>query len=388
MVVQDYDAISVEDLRGIGSNKWEMFPDSIGAWVAEMDYGTAPAVTAALRAAVDDARFGYLPASWGRAMSEACARWYASACGWEVPAEHIHPVPDVIKVLEIAIAHYSPAGSKVIVLTPAYMPFLTVPRSMGREVIEVPMLQRDGRWRLDEAGIDRAFAAGGGLLLLSNPVNPLGRVLTRDELTSISQIVERHQGRVFADEIHAPITYAGHSHVPYAAISDVTAGHSITAISASKAWNVPGLKCAQLVLSNDADRLVWDRIGLFAGRGASILGVIAHTAAYTDGGPWLREVLGYLDGNRALLGEMLDRLLPEAGYAPPEGTYLAWLDLRRTGLDGDLAEFFRERARVAVINGGACGAAGQGFVRLNFALPRPVLQEAVERMAAAVRSVS
>jgi cystathionine beta-lyase len=149
---------------------------------------------------------------------------------------------------------------------------------------------------------------------------------------------------------------------------------------------VPGLKCAQIVLSNDADREVWQRVGFLAGHGASTLGVIANTAAYAEGGPWLNEVLAYLDGNRTLLAEMLDTLLPEVGYTPPEGTYLAWLDFRRTGLDGDLAAFFREQAQVAVIDGAACGAAGDRAVRLNFALPRPLLAEAVERMAAAVRS--
>lgn len=386
MIVQDYDAISVDYLRGIGSVKWAFFPDCIGAWVAEMDYGTAPCVTDALRAAVDDAHFGYLPVSRRQAMAEACAQWYQAATGWEVPAADIHPISDVIKALEVTITDYSPPESKVIVMTPAYMPFLSVPKSYGREVIEVPMLQEDGAWAVDEAGLDQAFAAGGGLLIICNPANPIGRVLTRDELARIAAIVDRHQGRVFADEIHAPITYRGHQHVPYASVSAVTAGHTITAISASKAWNIPGLKCAQIVLTNDADREVWERIGFLASHGASILGVIANTAAYAEGGPWLDEVLTYLDGNRTLLGEMLTTLLPEVGYTPPEGTYLAWLDLRRTGLDGDLDAFFREQAQVAVVNGAACGAAGDRSVRLNFALPRPLLAEAVERMAAAVRA--
>lgn len=387
MMVLDYDTISMDDLRGLGSAKWAVFPDCIGAWVAEMDFGTAPSVTGALRAAVDDAKFGYLPASISTAMSEATAGWYQRATGWEVAAADVHPLPDVIKGLEVAIADYSPPGSKVIVLTPAYMPFLSVPGTMGREVIEVPMLQQGERWVVDEAGLDAAFAAGGGLLIVCNPVNPLGQVFTRDELARIGAIVDRHQGRVFADEIHAPIVFPGHQHVPYASVSEITAGHAVTAVSASKAWNIPGLKCAQMVLSNDADRTVWERIGFMASHGASILGVIANTAAYNDGGDWQAEVMAYLDGNRRLLGELLADLLPGVVYTPPQGTYLAWLDFRNTGLDGDLAEFFRERAQVATVNGLACGEAGQGFVRFNFALPRPVLRQAVEQMAAAVGAV-
>lgn len=387
MLVRDFDAITVDELRAQGSVKWAVFPDCIGAWVAEMDFGTAPAVTDALRKAVDHATFGYLPVACRQAMSQACSGWYAEATGWEVSAEYIHPVGDVIKALEVAIVDYSPAGSKVIVLTPAYMPFLSVPKMLGREIIEVPMLQRDGAWAIDEEGLDRAFAAGGGLLILCNPVNPLGRVLTRPELESVAAIVERHQGRVFSDEIHAPITYPGHRHLPYASLSDVTAGHTITATSASKAWNIPGLKCAQIILTSEADRQEWERIGYLAGHGASVLGVLANIAAFNEGGPWLRETLAYLDGNRRVLAEMLASLLPEVAYQPPEGTYLAWLDFRRTGLDGDLADFFRERAQVAVVNGAACGESATGFVRLNFAMPRRVLEEAVERMAGAVRAV-
>ncbi|MDQ3411864.1 MAG: aminotransferase class I/II-fold pyridoxal phosphate-dependent enzyme, partial [Chloroflexota bacterium] len=352
----DLDTISVDHLRRAGSVKWSTFPDCLGAWVAEMDFGTAPAVTEALQAAVVDACFGYLPISRREAMAAACAAWYQTACDWEVPAERIHPVPDVIKVMEVAIADYSPPGSKVIVPTPAYMPFLSVPQALGREIVEVPMAVVNGRWELDYAGIEAAFAGGGGLLILCNPLNPLGRVFTRDELCRVSEVVDAYDGRVFADEIHAPIVFPGHRHLPYASISDIAAGHTVTAISASKAWNIPGLKCAQIVLTNDADAAIWDRIGFMAGHGASTLGVIANAAAYRAGGEWLGEVMGYLDGNRGLLAEMVGELLPEVGHVPAEGTYLAWLDFRPRGIEAeDLGAFFREQARVAVVNGRACG---------------------------------
>ncbi|MBA2518864.1 MAG: aminotransferase class I/II-fold pyridoxal phosphate-dependent enzyme [Chloroflexia bacterium] len=383
----DLDTISVDHLRRAGSVKWSTFPDCLGAWVAEMDFGTAPAVTEALQAAVVDACFGYLPISRREAMAAACAAWYQTACDWEVPAERIHPVPDVIKVMEVAIADYSPPGSKVIVPTPAYMPFLSVPQALGREIVEVPMAVVNGRWELDYAGIEAAFAGGGGLLILCNPLNPLGRVFTRDELCRVSEVVDAYDGRVFADEIHAPIVFPGHRHLPYASISDIAAGHTVTAISASKAWNIPGLKCAQIVLTNDADAAIWDRIGFMAGHGASTLGVIANAAAYRAGGEWLGEVMGYLDGNRGLLAEMVGELLPEVGHVPAEGTYLAWLDFRPLGIEAeDLGAFFREQARVAVVNGRACGEAGLGFVRLNFAMPRPLLEQTVHQMAAAVKA--
>jgi cystathionine beta-lyase len=382
MSTHELDAISVDDLRARGGIKWSTFPDSIGAFVAEMDFGVAPGIARALHTAVEDAQFGYLPPSLVGAMSEAVAQWYARLYGWEISPERIHPLPDVIKGLEAAMEHFSGAGEKVIVTTPAYMPFLRIPELFGREIIRVPMLHDDGVWRLDLDGIDRSFADGAGLLVLCNPYNPLGRVFTREELEPLAAIVERHGGRVFSDEIHAPLVYPGAHHVPYASISEVTASHTVTAASASKAWNLPGLKCAQLLLSNDADAALWEKFGFMASHGAANLGVIANTAAFTSGHQWLEEIVGYLDGNRKILADLVAEHLPGVRYTPPEGTYLAWLDCRELGLGDELGEFFRDRAGVAMVDGVACGE--PGFVRLNFALPRPVLEQAVAQMGEAV----
>ncbi|ACQ78825.1 aminotransferase class I and II [Beutenbergia cavernae DSM 12333] len=381
---QDLDAITVDDLRARGGIKWSTYPDSIGAFVAEMDFGVAPGIARALHTAVDDAQFGYLPPSLVRTMSEAVSEWYARRHGWQISPERIHPLPDVIKALEVAMEHFSGRGEKVIVTTPAYMPFLKIPELFGREIIRVPMLldDDDGVWRLDLDGIGRAFADGAGLLVLCNPYNPLGRVFGREELAALADVVTAHGGRVFSDEIHAPLVYPGAHHVPYASISEAAASHTVTATSASKAWNLPGLKCAQLLLSNAADAVEWEKFGFMASHGAANLGVIANTAAFTSGEGWLEEIVTYLDGNRRLLGELLTEHLPDVGYSPPEGTYLAWLDCRELELGAAPGDFFREHAGVAMVDGAACGE--EGFVRLNFALPRPVLAQAIEQMGTAV----
>jgi cysteine-S-conjugate beta-lyase len=378
VTVADFDRIDVATLRRAGGLKWSLYPDAIGAFVAEADFGTAPAVTAALHAAVDAGAFGYLPDATARARSAAYAAWSADRYGWAVEPADVRPVADVVAGLIAAIEHFSEPGTAVILPTPAYMPFVTVPGSLGREVIQVPLCP-DGRYDLD--ALDAAFAAGGNLLVLCNPHNPVGRVLTPDEMLAVAAVVERHGGRVFSDEIHAPLVFTGARHVPYASLSPVTAGHTLTATSASKAWNLPGLKCAQIVLGNDADREKWATVGLLAEHGAATLGVIASTAAYAEGGPWLADVLSYLDGNRRLLGELVAELLPGVGYTPPEGTYLGWLDFRGAG-PAEPAPYFLEKAGVAMTDGALCGEAGRGFGRFNFALPRPVLREAVERMAA------
>jgi cystathionine beta-lyase len=378
-----FDEIRIETLRQLGAVKWSQFPGKVGAFIAEMDFGTAPAVSQALHAGVDAATFGYLPRPLVERMSEAYAEWSRTRYGWDVPPADVRPLPDVVAGLVAAIEHFSRPGSPVILPTPAYMPFLIVPGTLSREIIQVPLVPSGGRLSYDLDTLDAAFRAGGHLMVLCNPHNPVGRVLSRAEMTAIAEVVERNGGRVFADEIHAPLVYPGHRHVPYASISPVTAGHAVTATSASKAWNLPGLKCAQLILSNEADVATWSAVGYLAEHGASTLGVIANTAAFSAGGEWLDEVLGYLDGSRALLGELLAEHLPKVGYAQPEGTYLAWLDCRELDLGGAPAQFFLDRAGVAMTDGALCGAAGEGFVRYTFATPRPIMRRSVEQLARA-----
>jgi cystathionine beta-lyase len=377
----DLDAITIESLRAAGWIKWTRFEDDvIGAFVAEMDFGTAPEVTTALHRAVDAGSLGYLPTSLVEGLAVACADWQSSAYGWRIEPARIHPLADVIRGLEVAIEHFCAPDGAVVLPTPAYMPFFEVPPRLGREIIEVPCIRDvSGRYRMDLDGIGRALAGRGNLLVLCNPHNPIGRVYERDELLALADVVEANGGRVFSDEIHAPLVYAPAQHVPYASVSAAAAGHTVTATSASKAWNLAGLKCAQLIISNDRDAETWEPHAATASHGASSLGVVANTTAFTSGRSWLADVLAYLDGNRRALAELVAERMPQVGYVPPEGTYLAWLDCQRLELGPLPADVFHERARVALVDGSRCGA--PGHVRLNFATPRPILDEIVARMA-------
>ncbi|PXY30051.1 aminotransferase class I/II [Prauserella coralliicola] len=384
-VSHPFDTVTVESLRARGGVKWTLHSDDhLGAFVAEMDFGTAPPILAALHAAVDGMNFGYLSPGLAEPMARACAGWQARRYGWTVPAERIFPLPDVVKGLEVAIAHFSAPDSPVILPTPAYMPFLEVPGLLGRRLLQVPMARDGGRYVFDLDALAAAFRAGGNLLVLCNPGNPVGRVFTEAELAALCEVVDAHGGRVFSDEIHAPLVYPGHRHVPYASLSETAAAHTVTATSASKAWNLPGLKCAQLITSNDADAARFAEVGMFAMHGASNLGVVANTAAYTEGEPWLADVLAYLGHNRAALGELLAEHLPGVRCTLPEGTYLAWLDFRELGLGDHPGTFFAEHARVVLVDGPECGEAGRGHARLNFATPRPILERVVTDLAAAV----
>ena len=400
-----FDALTADRLRDNGSLKWTAFPGTIGAWVAEMDFPLAPPIAAALHDAVDRGLLGYLPPDLVPGMVDAYVSFAADRYSWKVDPNRVRPVSDVLTALEHTITQFSRPGSPIILPTPAYMPFLTLPGGLGREVIQVPMLRdtpgpredpqrsedasrgegADGRYTYDLDALDAAFRAGGHLLVLCNPHNPIGRVLEPDEMLAVAEVVDRHGGRVFSDEIHAPLIYPGHRHVPYASLNETTAGHTLTATSASKAWNLPGLKCAQLVLSNDADVRLWNQVGKRVEGGASTPGVLANRVAYAEGREWLDDTVAYLHGNLARLGELLDGT--GIGYRAPEGTYLAWLDCRDLDLpDGttSVAGHFREQAGVALTDGGLCGEAGYGFVRFNAAMPRPVLEQAVGRMLESV----
>ena len=384
-----FDDITVDDLVARGSMKWTRNPGQLAAFVAEMDFGTAPEVTAALELATAKAQHGYLPPAAARDMARATSDFLEERFGWSVPRSRIYPTADVLSAYDVVLERFSTPGTPVILPTPAYMPFLTLTRLRGRDVIQVPMIEGDnGRPEMDLNGIADAFAAGANLLILCNPHNPVGRVYTREELSALADVVDAHGGRVFSDDIHAPLTFGDHRHLPYASISEMAAGHTVTAVSASKAWNIPGLKCAQLIVSNDADYEVMGEIAFIVSHGAATPGVLANAAAYGEGVPWLEDVLSYIDGNRSLLTDMLAEHLPEVRYREPEGTYIAWLDCR--GLPDvtegkSWADFFAAKANVGVTDGALCGEAGIGHVRMMLSTPRHILETIVIAMANAVR---
>lgn len=374
------------DVRARGSAKWSAYPrDVLCAPVAEMDFKTAPEVQRELLAATERELYGYPSPAMQTDVQEALSDWYRRTAGFAVDPARIHLLPDILKGMELALRVFNRPGAPVVIPTPSYPPFFAVSGAVRLEVVEVPCRRTEERWELDLEGIERAFREGAGTLILCNPHNPLGRVFTRRELGAITEIVDRHQGRVIADEVHAPLTYPGHSWVPYASSSETAAGHTVSLMSASKGWNLAGLKCAQLALHTEADEAAWAQLSPLESHGASTLGMVGNASAFRDGGAWLRDTVAYLDGNRARFGELLARELPEIEYRPPEGTYLTWLDCSRLGLESP-HRFFLEQARVALTDGEQFGAAARGGVRLNLAASRGVLEEIVERMAQAVRA--
>lgn len=379
----DLDSITEESLIAKGGRKWSAVPGCLGAFIAEMDFGVADVVREALQSIESRDLYGYAPYDSTADIKSATSAFYGNRHGWEVPVENIELAGDVLAAFSGVLRFLTPEDTPIILPTPAYMPFFDVARVEGRQLIEVPMLRGENEWCFDLDAIDAALVPG-ATLVLCNPHNPSGKVATEAELLALAEVVDRNGARVFADEIHAALVHAPAIHVPYASLSEVAAAHTTTATSASKAFNIPGLKCAQLILTSMTDRRIWAQKGSFVSGAASNPGILATTAAYAHGDEWLDEVRQYLHGNRDLLTELVATHLPKARLIPAQGTYLAWLDLSAYGIVGELFDFFRDQARVAITEGRLCGEVGHGHIRFNFALPRPLLREAVLRLGHAL----
>ena len=380
-----FDDVSIERLRRRRTVKWTLYgPEVLAAWVAEMDFDVAPPVRAAIVAAVDREDFGYTEADTSE-LTLAFTSYLSDAYGWKVSPARVFLVADVLAGIAGALDEFAPPGCPVIVPTPAYPPLFEMVELGGRVVVPVPLAADGGRVSLDVDAIDAGFRAGARAVLLCNPQNPTGRAFSVGELTALARVVDHHGGRVVSDEVHAPLVYPEARHTPYASVSDAASAHTVTVTSASKAWNLAGLKCAQVVMSNHDDAAHWRRLPVFKVPGPTPLGIAASTAAFSAGGPWLRELVEYLDGNRRLLARVIEAELPGVVYRPPDSTYLAWLDCSALGV-ADPASMFLRSGHVAVSDGPPFGAGSEQHVRLNFATSRAVLERIVGAMGAAVRS--
>jgi cystathionine beta-lyase len=353
--------------------------------VAEMDYAVAEPITAAVRAAVDRGELGY-PAfrRSGGQLGEAYAGFAQRHHGWTVPPDRVLPTADVTVGVRIALDVLSDRAPMVLPL-PAYDPQHGLGQVTGLEQWDLPVSPDAGSYVLDLDELDRLFARGARTLLLTQPHNPAGHVHTREELEGIRDVVTRHGGRVVSDEIHASLVLPGAEHVPYLSLEG-TADHAVAVVAASKAFNIPGLKCAQIVTGDDATRDLLVGLPMAQNESWGSLGVVGSVAAYTEGDPWLAALVERLDQQRTLLGELLAEHLPRARMRPLEATYLAWLDLRAYDHD-DPAEVIG-RAGVRVSPGDAYWPGLTRHVRLNIATSPERLTEIVRRMASALAAPS
>lgn len=366
-------------LKARRTRKWTVYPDDVlPAWIAESDFATCPEVKQAIRDAVERESFGYSPARSD--LPEAVADFYQHRYGWRPDPEAVVAVPDVVRGMTLAAQYFTRPGSAVVVPVPAYPPFLEIPLAAGRERVLVETL--------DVQQIEDAFRAGAGSLLLCSPNNPLGFVPDHATLEALVELADRYDARLLVDEIHAPLVYGDHSHVVTAGLSEKAARVCVTVTATSKAWNIAGLKCAQIIFSNPDDVRVWRGLTGVAKDGVSTLGIFAATACYREGYSFLEEECRQIRSNRDYLVSELPRRVPGLRTTSPDATYLLWLDFTDTPLAADPAGLLLEHGRVALNDGRAFGPGGEGHARLNFATSREILEEIVARIETAELAVA
>ncbi len=362
--------------------KWGQVDEGvIPAWVAEMDYALAPVIEQAVTAAVRLGMSGYPAFDDGGELGRAYAGFAQRHFRQEIDPDSVLPTVDVTAGIRFALDVLSEPGPMVMPV-PAYSPQLEVAQLTGRERVDLLVGPDDERAELDLDQLDALFAAGARTLLLTQPHNPWGRVFTRAELEGVRDVVTRHGARVVSDEIHAPLVLPGAEHVSYLSL-DGTEDHAVALVAASKAFNTPGLRCAQILAPDERARKALRDAPMARNDSWSHLGVVGAIAAYTHGDPWLAALIERLDQQRTLLGELLAEHLPETRMRPLEGTFLAWLDLRAYG-HADPAAVVLSRGRVRLAPGQDYQPGLDGHVRLNIATSPERLTEIVRRMASAL----
>lgn len=382
----NYDFDQIIERKRTDSIKWQRYGDDvIPLWVADMDFVSPEPIIQALHERVEHRIFGYGGA--GKELIEAVQGRLKRLYNWDVLEEHIVFVPGVVTGLNLAFQLFACSGDGVLVQPPVYSHFITDPILRRRELVDPPLTKRGDTYEIDFDAFESAITPRTKMYVLCNPHNPVGRVFRSDELERLADICLRHNILICSDEIHCDLVFQGYKHVPLATLDDEVADRTITFMSPSKTYNLAGLKCSFAIIKNPALRELWERGSSGLIPHVNIMGLTAALAGFRDGQEWLEQCLSYLQGNRDFLADYVAEKLPSLSMTRMEGTYLAWLDCRKSGIAVNPYRYFLREAKVALNDGADCGKGGEGFVRLNFACPRKVLAEALDRMATALEKL-
>lgn len=389
-----YNFDTLIDRTKTNSIKWnrEILPedcrDAIPLWVADMDFASPPEVRAAILESASHPIYGYTNRSeeYYRSFIE----WMKRRKGWDIQKEWIVFSPGVVPALNIAVLAYTHPGDKIIIQPPVYYPFASAILNNGRQLVENPLIIRDGRYTMDFDDLEKKIDAHTKLFILCSPHNPVGRVWTIDELSRLVDICAERDIVIVSDEIHSDILVETAVHHCTSTVSDNAAAITVTFTAPNKTFNLAGLQIANAIIPNARLRRAFvqqvSNLGLNL---ANIFGMVAQEAAYSKGEPWLEELLTYLRGNYDVLKHFLSERIPSIKVFPLEGTYLPWLDCRELGLDDNqLHDLFLKDAKLWLDDGTMFGTGGSGFMRLNIACPRSVLVRALEQLEKAVHAIS
>lgn len=384
-----FDFDTVINRRGTNSYKWDIVKeeDVIPLWVADMDFKAAPAILEALKKRVEHGVFGYtlVPDSY----YEAIINWFARRHNWQIDRSWIIYTTGVVPAVSCAIKALTLPGEKVLIQTPDYNCFFSSIKNNGCEVAENELVRRGDSYEVDFEDFERQCAdEKTTVFLLCNPHNPAGRVWTKEELERMNDICLAHGVRVISDEIHCELVMPGHRFTPFAAISDACRDNSVVLNSPTKAFNIAGLQIANIICADPAMRRRIDRaVNINEVCDVNPFGVAALQAAYNESEEWLDSLNHYIWGNYLALKEFIAKELPRLEVTRLEGTYLAWVDIKATGLTSDEAygKLMKE-GRVYVNSGTMYGRrAGEGYLRINLACPRATLLEGLKRMGGVLR---
>ncbi|MFN2377259.1 MAG: MalY/PatB family protein [Candidatus Binatia bacterium] len=374
------DDLDIELLRRRRGAKWANVPaDVIPAWVADMDFPVAEPIARVLAEMVRGCDLGYPSGPRADGLATIFARRMQERFGWSVDPARVEVITDVVQGLHLAVSVFSEPGDAVVTPLPIYPPFLEAVRANNRVPVWKHFVSTSEGFRIDFDRLRAELPAATRMLLVCNPHNPTGRVLSAQELRALADLALERDLIVVSDEIHADLVYDGRRHLALATLGPEIAARTITLTSATKAFNIAGLRCSIAVFGTAELHRRFRAVHAHARGGIGILGMAASAAAWSEGQPWQDEVVRYLEGNRDLVAEHV-RGWKGVVHAAPEATYLAWLDFRALGPDPSPQAFFLEHARVALSEGLDFGESGRGFARLNFATSRPIVREILARM--------
>lgn len=358
--------------------------DILPLWVADMDFRSPDSVVEALKKAVDHGIFGYSRAD--ESYFDAVAAWYQKRHHLTLQPEWMTCTPGIVFALSIAVRAFTQEGDAVLIQPPVYHPFSRAILRNKRTLVENPLVLKDGHYEMDLEELEqKVLDEHVKLMILCNPHNPVGRVWTREELTSLADICLRHHVYVISDEIHGDFVWQGHEQTPYASISEEACLHSMMCTAPSKTFNLAGMATSNLFIPDPEMRRKFRSELLDVGQeNMNRLGLFACRAAYEGGGEWLDQLIGYLAGNLALVRDFCKNRVPQIQLVEPEGTYLAWLDCRELGMtDDELMAFFSDEAKVWLDPGTHSGEQGSGFMRFNLGSSRSVIAQALDQIEAA-----
>lgn len=373
-----------------GSAKWDDADFLFGAegvlplWVADTDFLAPAPILEAIQKRAAHGVFGYpSPRHLG---FKALQGWLKKRHNWETDTAWMVSTPGVVTALSVAVQTFTQPGDKIIIQPPVYPPFFASILRNGRQVLENPLREENGDYRIDFEDL-ASKAKEAKMLIFCNPHNPVGRVWSKTELQQLTKICLENDLLVLSDEIHSDLILKGHRHVPLATLSKEIAPRVITCTAPSKTFNTAGLYTSAVIISDEQVRRQFaDQVQTLGIAKNNVFGIAAMEAAYLHGEPWLEELLLYLEANADYIASFFAEKLPKIKVNKPEGTYLAWLDCRELGLTADqLGAFFANEAKVGLNNGATFGRQGEGYMRLNFGCSREVLREGLERIEQAYR---